>query len=437
MICNNLTVENGHLLFAGVDTTHLVKEYGSPLMLFDEDRFRKNINTYKTAMAKAFSPDAMPLYAGKALCFVHLYRILREEGIGVDVVSSGELFTALNGRFPAEKIYFHGNNKTDDDINFGVSSGIGYFVCDNLEELLKINETAKEKNLCQSILIRLTPGIDAHTFEAVNTGKLDSKFGVAIETGAAEELIKTALSLENIKLCGFHCHIGSQIFEADPFVRTAETMADFCLHIKNTLDFDTEILNLGGGIGVRYLESDPIVNIPDIISAVGKTLHEKFDGSPLAFPSVRMEPGRSLVADCGLTLYTIGAIKEIEGVRNYVSVNGGMADNPRYALYNAPYTVMLANKAELPCNWLCTIAGRCCESGDLIQENVLIPRPERGDLLAVLTTGAYNYSMASHYNRIPKPPIVALKDGESRVVVRRETLRDLISNDVVLNIKES
>ena len=436
MICNNLKKENGHLQFAGLDTVELAKKYGTPLMLFDEDRFRHNVNVYKSAMRSAFGESAMPLYAGKALCFVHLYRILKELDVGVDVVSSGELFTALSGSFPADKIYFHGNNKTDDDIVFGVSTGVGYFVCDNLDELLSLDRIAKSQGVVQNIIIRLTPSVDAHTLEAINTGKLDSKFGVAIETGEAESFVKTALSLDGVRLCGFHCHIGSQIFESEPFVMAARTMADFCIHLKKTLGYDTEILNLGGGIGVRYLESDPEVDIAEIIATVGKALREKFENASLPLPSVRMEPGRSLVADCGMTLYSVGAIKEIAGVKNYVSVNGGMADNPRFALYKAPYTLCLANRVDEACDYPCTVAGRCCESGDVLQENVLLPKPSRNDILAVLTTGAYNYSMASHYNRLPKPPIVALSGGESRVVVRRETLKDLLSNDIVLNIKE-
>ncbi len=436
MICKNLKKENGHLFFAGLDTTDLAKNYGTPLMLFDEDRFRENINTYKSAMKEAFGESSMPLYAGKALCFVHLYRVLKSENIGVDVVSSGELFTALSGGFPAENIFFHGNNKTDDDIVFGVSAGVGYFVCDNLEELLKIDEVAKSQGVCQNILVRLTPSVDAHTHEAINTGKLDSKFGVAIETGDAEAFVKKALSLSSVKLCGFHCHIGSQIFESEPFVMAACTMAEFCIELKEKIGFETEILNLGGGIGVRYLESDPAPSIPDIIGEVGKALRSRFEGAGIALPRILMEPGRSLVADCGMTLYSVGAIKEIHGVKNYVSVNGGMADNPRYALYSAPYTLCLANRIDEACDYECTVAGRCCESGDILQENVSLPKPVRGDILAVLTTGAYNYSMASHYNRLPKPPIVALSHGESRVVVRRETLKDLLSNDIVLEIKE-
>ena len=436
MICNNLKKENGHLYFAGLDTVELAKSYGTPTMLFDEDRFLGNVNTYITAMHSAFGEKSMPLYAGKALCFTHLYRLLRDYSVGVDVVSSGELFTALSGGFPADRIYFHGNNKTDDDISFGVSVGIGYFVCDNLDELLKIDEIAGAQGVVQNILVRLTPSVDAHTYEAVNTGKLDSKFGVAIETGAAEEFIKTALSLKSVKLCGLHCHIGSQIFDAEPFVMATNTMADFCIHLKNTLGYNVEILNLGGGIGVRYLESDPEVSIADIVAEMGKALHEKLDSSPVEFPEVRLEPGRSLVADCGMTLYSVGAIKEITGVKNYVSVNGGMADNPRFALYNAPYTVMLANRVDEKCDYPCTVAGRCCESGDVIQENVMIPRPVRSDIIAVLTTGAYNYSMASHYNRLPKPPIVAIRQGKPEIVVRRETLKDLVSCDIVLKVKE-
>ena len=436
MICKNLSAKNSHLHFAGYDTCDLAKKYGTPLMLFDRERFLSNVDTYKNAMKKAFGENSFPLYAGKALCFTHLYRILKETGIGIDVVSSGELFTALSGGFPADKIFFHGNNKTDDDIHFGVSVGIGYFVCDNEDELLQISKEATSQNVIQNVLIRLTPSVDAHTHDAVATGKLDSKFGVAIETGDAEKLVKKALTLQGISLCGFHSHIGSQIFAPEPFQIAARVMADFIIHLKKTLDFDTKILNLGGGIGVRYLESDPDVSIPDIIERVGLTLNLAFSSASLPLPQILMEPGRSLVADCGMTLYSVGAVKEIEGVKNYVSVNGGMADNPRYALYSSPYTIVLANRMDEKCDWKCTVAGRCCESGDILQENVTLPRPNRADVLAVLTTGAYNYSMASNYNRLPKPPIVELSREGDKVVVRRETLKDLLNCDVVLEIKE-
>ena len=431
MICKNLSAKNSHLHFAGYDTCDLAKKYGTPLMLFDRERFLSNVDTYKNAMKKAFGENSFPLYAGKALCFTHLYRILKETGIGIDVVSSGELFTALSGGFPADKIFFHGNNKTDDDIHFGVSVGIGYFVCDNEDELLQISKEATSQNVIQNVLIRLTPSVDAHTHDAVATGKLDSKFGVAIETGDAEKLVKKALTLQGISLCGFHSHIGSQIFAPEPFQIAARVMADFIIHLKKTLDFDTKILNLGGGIGVRYLESDPDVSIPDIIERVGLTLNLAFSSASLPLPQILMEPGRSLVADCGMTLYSVGAVKEIEGVKNYVSVNGGMADNPRYALYSSPYTIVLANRMDEKCDWKCTVAGRCCESGDILQENVTLPRPNRADVLAVLTTGAYNYSMASNYNRVPRPAVVLLGDTD-RVVIKRETPEDVSRLDIIL-----
>lgn len=435
MICKNLSFKNGHLFFADYDTAELAKDYKTPLMLFDEIRFKENINTYKKALKESFDSESMPVYASKALCFSQIYNILNEEEIGADVVSSGELYTAIQSGFPAERIFFHGNNKTDEDILFGISSKVGYFVCDNREELLKIEETAASQGIVQKVIIRLTPNVDAHTLEAINTGKLDSKFGVAIENGKAEKLIKIALGLKFVKLCGFHCHIGSQIFDAKPFVTAAETVADFCLYLKDAVNFETQILNLGGGIATRYSESDPYVDIAHIISVIGKTLHEKFDGK-IKFPKIIMEPGRSMVADCGMTLYTVGAIKEIPNVKNYVSVDGGMADNPRFALYGAPYTVVLANRTDDKCDYKCTVAGRCCESGDILQENVMLPKPQRGDLLAVLTTGAYNYSMSSNYNRLTKPPIIALSKEGARIVVRRETFSDLISCDVVLNSKD-
>ena len=433
MICNNLSVnEKGHLCLSGQDTTALVEQYGTPLYLMDEDRIRERCRTYLRAMREAFGPRALPLYAGKAASFKQIYRIMKEEGLGIDVVSSGEICTAVAAGFPMEKSYFHSNNKTDADIAYAMENGVGYFVVDNREELDAIEKEAKIRGKIQKVLLRLTPGIDPHTYEAVSTGKVDSKFGSAIETGQAEEMVLYALSLSCVKLSGFHCHVGSQVFDSDVFLRASAVMLDFANRMKQKHGYVLEELDLGGGYGVRYLEEHPEIDIHANVIAVGLAVKAQCDVLGLAMPAVRMEPGRSIVADAGMTLYTVGTVKRIPGYKNYVSVDGGMTDNPRFALYRSPYTVLLANRPQDSTDqFRCSVVGRCCESGDILQENVPMPKDvTRGDLLAVLTTGAYNYAMSSNYNRIPRPPVVMLKNGESYLAVKRETFEDVCKNDI-------
>ncbi|MEA4972877.1 MAG: diaminopimelate decarboxylase [Candidatus Metalachnospira sp.] len=431
MICNNLGINNkGHLTFAGQDTTELAEKYGTPLYLIDEEKIREKMTTYVKAMKENFGESSMPLYASKALCFKKIYNIAAEENMGVDVVSPGELYTALKAGFPMENVYFHGNNKTDADIDFAIENKIGYFICDNLDELDAINVTAKKYGVIQKILLRLTPGIDPHTHVKISTGKIDSKFGIAIETGQAEEAIKISLGKQNVELCGYHCHIGSQTFDIKPFVDGAEIMLKFIAHIKNTLGYEAQVLNLGGGMGVRYIEEHPEIDYSKNIKGIADMMKEKCSELGINLPTVLMEPGRSIVADAGMTLYTVGGTKEIPGYKNYVSIDGGMTDNPRYTLYESPYTIMLANRASVTPEKEYTVGGRCCESGDLIQENVMLPTAKKGDILAVMTTGAYNYSMASNYNRIPRPPIVMLNKGDCYITVKRESFADLMINDL-------
>ena len=432
MICDNLGIAtDGNLTFAGSDTVELAKKYGTPLYLMDEEKIRYNCRTYVDAMKKYFGENALPLYASKANSFKQIYRIVNEEGMGVDVVSAGEICTAVSAGFPMEKVYFHGNNKTDADIEYAIKNGVGYFVADNIDEINAIDEISGMHNVCSKILIRITPGIDPHTYDAVATGKVDSKFGSAIETGAAMEITRLAISKKNISLYGFHCHVGSQVFDSDVFFKSSDVMLGFIAETERILGFKTKELNLGGGYGVRYVETDPVIDIADNIAQVARVVKEKCDTLGIDVPAIRMEPGRSIVADSGLTLYTVGMVKQIPEYRNYVSVDGGMTDNPRYALYNSLYTVFLANKMQEECDFLCSVVGRCCECGDIIQESVKLPSSvKRGDIAAVLTTGAYNYSMASNYNRVPRPPIVMLTKDDEYVAVRRETLEDIIANDL-------
>lgn len=433
MICNNITVNaEGHLCFAGQDTKELAAKYGTPLYLMDEDRIRYNCRIYRNAMEKYFGGESCALYASKAASFARIYSIVKEEGLGADVVSAGEIYTAKIAGFDMSKTFFHSNNKTDWDIAYAMDCGVGYFVADNSEELDAIERIAGNKGIKQKVLLRLTPGIDPHTYAAVATGKVDSKFGSAIETGQAEEITKYALSLKHVILDGFHCHVGSQVFDSDVYLRASAVMLDFISDMHKKYNYMAHRLDLGGGYGVRYIEEQPEIDIDANIKQVADAIKAQVKRLGIDMPVIHMEPGRSIVADAGMTLYTVGTIKKIPGYKNYVSIDGGMTDNPRFALYGSPYTVVAADKANMKPDFRCSVVGRCCESGDIIQENVLLPENiSRGDLIAVLTTGAYNYSMASNYNRLPRPPIVMLSGGGSYIAVKRESLDDIIANDVL------
>lgn len=424
------TNNKGHLTIGGLDTVDLAKEYGTPAYIMDENVIRKNMREYLEGARKHFGPDALPLFASKSICFAEIYKIAAEEGLGVDCVSGGELYTACAAGFPTEKIYFHGNNKTDEDIRYAMDIGVGVIVVDNCDELFAVSAEAISRNKVQDILLRITPGIDPHTHKAIMTGSVDSKFGNAIETGQAMEIVKTALSLGGIRLLGLHCHVGSQIFDIEPFAAAADIMVCFIADIKAQCSYEISQLNLGGGLGVRYTENDPHMSYSEAIADIAAVVTGECKKYGVKMPEVRLEPGRSVVAAAGITLYTVGARKEIPGFLNYISVDGGMPDNPRYALYRSNYTFLIANKADRPKDYKATIAGRCCESGDLLGEGVEIQKAERGDILATLTTGAYNFSMASNYNRLPRPPVILVRDGKSRIAVKRESYDDLIRNDI-------
>lgn len=430
MICDNVSInEKGHLTFAGRDTTELAAKYGTPLYLMDEEKIRQHIRTYKSAMAEYFPEGSVPEYASKAFSCRRIYEIVAQEGIDIDVVSCGELYTARAAGFPMEKCFFHGNNKSDTAIEFAMENGVGWFVADSIEELYAIDAIAGKRGIVQKILLRVTPGIDPHTHKKISTGSVDSKFGVAIETGQAMEAVCVAITLENIELHGFHCHIGSQIFESEPFCTAAQIMLDFINAVREKCGFTADILNLGGGFGVRYVESHPVIDYREKIAEVAEMINDYCAKLSLPVPKINMEPGRSLVADAGMTLYTVGTVKELPGYKNYISIDGGMTDNPRYTLYEAEYTAYNASHADEPADFVATLAGCCCESGDLIGEGMKFAKPERGDIIAVLTTGAYNYSMASNYNRVPRPPVVMLDSEKDYIAVRRETYADLCSLD--------
>lgn len=421
--------EENHLTIGGCDTVALAREYGTPLYVMDETAVRRHCRVYKDAIDRVYGGNGLVLYASKALCTLEMVRIARSEGLGVDCVSGGELYTALTAGMEPEKICMHGNNKTYDELNEAISAGVGRIVADNLPELETISRIAAERGVTQKVLLRIKPGIDAHTHSFVMTGQIDSKFGFALETGEALTAIRRALELPNLCLGGLHCHIGSQIHELEPFCQAARVLMQLFGEVKRTDGYEMTELNLGGGYGVMYTEEDDPIAFGDYIAAVADVLRATCAEEGVALPFVMMEPGRSIVATAGITLYTVGAVKDIPNIRRYISVDGGMCDNPRYILYQSRYMALLANKAGDAATEPVTVAGKCCESGDLLGEGMLLPPVEVGDTLAMLTTGAYNYSMSSNYNRICRPAMVMVKDGESRVVVKRETYADLIRND--------
>lgn len=427
--CLNVN-EKGHLTIGGCDTLELAKEYGTPLYVLDENTIRNTMRSYVNSFKKYYNGNGMPLYASKALSCKELCRIAKEENIGLDVVSGGEIYTALQADFPMEKVHFHGNNKTADEIRFALKSKVGKFVVDNLYELELLNQIAAEMGVTANISFRIKPGVDAHTHNFIRTGQIDSKFGFALETGEAYNAVKEALKLDNVCLKELHCHIGSQIFDIEPFVSAAEIMIDFMGKIKSELDVVISELNLGGGFGIMYTNDDEPVPYENYMEKVSVAVKSKCAEYDLPVPFIFIEPGRSIVGEAGITLYTVGGKKEIPNVRTYVSVDGGMTDNIRYALYQSAYTVLNAGKANVEPDESVTVAGKCCESGDLVQEHTKVAKVDVGDTLAVLSTGAYNYSMASNYNRIPRPAMVMVKDGKSRIIIKRESYEDLVKNDI-------
>ena len=431
LIYDNLQINSkGHLEIAGVDCVELAEEYGNPLYVMDENVIRANCRKYTDAANKYLPDGSMILYAGKALCVKGLYPIIESEGLGSDVVSPGEIFTVLQSGFDSSKLFFHGTSKTDWDINYGLDNKIGFFIVDNFHELEALDRIAKSKNVKQKILLRITVGIDPHTQEKINTGRIDSQFGISVDTGQAKDFVKRALELENIELMGFHSHIGSQIFESEPFIDQIDKLLDFAISIKNDFSYEANYFNLGGGFAVRYTRDDPEIDIDKNIKEISEHLYEGCKKNDYSVPSIILEPGRSIVATAGITLYKTTGVKEINGYLNYVTVDGGMTDNIRFALYNADYTIINASKAGNDPLYLCTIVGRCCESGDRIAENVYLSKPDRNDIIAVLGTGAYNYSMASNYNRVPKPAMVMIKDGKPYQIVRAQTFEDMISCEI-------
>lgn len=422
--------DNGHLFIEDCDTVALANKYGTPLYVMNEKLIRNNCKRYTSFVSQNFKEGSFPCYASKALSCLEIYRIMAEEKMGVDVVSGGELYTALKANFPAQRIFFHGNNKTYDELKMAVENGVGRIIIDNLTEIHLLDKIASEAKIKQNVGLRIKPGIEAHTHDYIRTGQIDSKFGFSIENGEALEAVKETISCENLELCQLHCHIGSQIFDTQPFTDAVKVMLEFFATIHNETGKWIQELNLGGGLGASYTDADSPLEIEEYLTPVAQILQMTCKELGVPEPEFHIEPGRSIVGEAGTTLYTIGNVKDIKDIRTYVSVDGGMSDNIRYALYQAEYTVINASKAMGEVLNNVTLAGKCCESGDLIQEDISIVDPQVGDVVAVLTTGAYNYSMASNYNRILRPAMIMVKEGKSRVVIQRESYADLLNNDI-------
>ncbi len=426
--------ERGHLEIGGADCVALAQKFGTPVYLFDEAYIRKMMGVYRDALRNEYGENAMVLYASKAFSCQAIYRIADEECIGVDVVSGGELYTALSAGFPANKIYMHGNNKLPYEIEEALDAAVGCIVADSYSELDLISAAAKKRGITQKVLLRINPGIEAHTHAFVQTATTDSKFGYSIANGEAERITAYALRKENIKLGGYHCHIGSQIFEKESFVLAIKKCMRFAAEMREKLGFIPDTLNMGGGFGVWYTNEDKKIGsegYAEYVRALATAVKENAELYGLPLPYLLIEPGRSIVGEAGVTLYTVGAIKDIPGVKKYVAVDGGMFDNPRYALYQSKYTAVLANRAAEDGTEIVTLAGKCCESGDIIAANVTLPKAKTGDIVAVLSTGAYNYSMAMNYNRNKIPPCVLVHEGNAEYIVKPQTYEDLVRNDVL------
>jgi len=416
----------GHLEINGCDVVDLASEFGTPLVIYDEDSIRDQCRRYLSAF-REHTADYEVIYASKALSSVAIGQLILEEGLSIDVSSGGEYHIARAAGFPPDKIFFHGNNKTRQELDHALSQGIGFVVVDSFQELAMLEDLAAERGIVQRILLRITPGVEAHTHSYIQTGQIDSKFGFGLVEGVAMDAIRQALRAPHLDLVGLHAHIGSQIFQLDGFRKAIEILVQLIGEANAGLSFDCRYLNVGGGLGIRYTEDDMPASIGDYVRVKVEGVREEMQSLGLPMPRVLIEPGRSIVGKAGITAYTVGTIKAVPGVRTYVSVDGGMSDNIRPMLYDAQYEGLLANKATEPADTVVTVAGKHCESGDILIRDALIARPEPGDLLVIPAAGAYCYAMASNYNGSLRPAVILVKDGRARVVIERETFADLLA----------
>jgi diaminopimelate decarboxylase len=430
-LLGSMEIADNALYIGGISAVELAEQYKTPLYVMDEQLIRNQCKRYHDAFKVAKGKNRVA-YAGKAFLTLAMCQIVESEGLCLDVVSGGELFTAQKAGFPMDKVYFHGNNKTEDEIVMGVESKVGRFVVDNYHEMELIDSIAGERGQVQEILLRLTPGIEAHTHDYIKTGQIDSKFGFTPLKNGIMNAVKKAISLPNVELAGIHCHIGSQIFETQPFEDAVDVMMEILADIKAETGHEIAELDLGGGFGIYYTEWDDPLAIEDFCAIMLSRAAEKSEDLGIRLPALTIEPGRSIVGNSGTTLYTIGSIKEVPGIRKYVAVDGGMTDNIRPSLYDAEYECAICTNMEFGETETVTIAGKCCESGDILIKDFELPKAESGDVLAVFGTGAYGYSMASNYNKIPRAAVVLVNSGTSKLIVQRESYEDLLRNEIML-----
>jgi len=426
--------ERGHLQIGGVDAIELARTYGTPLYIYDVALIRERARAFKRMFHK-HGVRAQVAYASKAFSTIAIVQLMAEEGLSLDVVSGGELYTALAAGFPVERIHFHGNNKSKEELQMAIEAKIGCIVVDNFYELELLQQLCSAHEYTMPILLRVTPGIEAHTHDYILTGQEDSKFGFDLHNGQADNALQRALASSHLHVLGIHCHIGSQIFDATGFVLAAKKLFEKLSSWRDAYDFTAQVVNLGGGFGIRYTKDDDPLAPEQYVEQIIEEVKRNVARFQLPFPEIWIEPGRSLVGDAGTTIYTIGSRKEVPNVRQYVAVDGGMSDNIRPALYEAKYEAVLANRMYDHCDEVVAIAGKCCESGDMLIWDLPLPKAQPGDYLAVFCTGAYGYAMANNYNRIPRPAVVFVEDGEAELVVRRETYEDLIRLDLPLKAR--
>lgn len=428
--------DEGHLEIGGCDTVELVEKYGTPLYVYDVELIRNRARSFKKMFEK-HGVKSQVAYASKAFSSIAMLQLANEEGLSLDVVSGGELYTAIAAKYPVEKIHFHGNNKSEEELEMALDHKIGCIVVDNFHELHMLHHLCQERKQIINILLRVTPGIEAHTHDYILTGQEDSKFGFDLENGQAETALAMSLESEYLNLLGLHCHIGSQIFETAGFVMAAKKVLEKLSLWNGEYGFVPQVLNLGGGFGIRYTEGDTPLSPEQYVEEMIVVVRNETERLSLPMPEIWIEPGRSLVGDAGTTLYSIGSRKDVPNVRKYVAVDGGMSDNIRPALYDAKYEAILANRALDKHDEVVSIAGKCCESGDMLIWDLPLPDPGTQDILAVFCTGAYGYAMANNYNRIPRPPVVFVENGKSNLVIKRETYEDLVRLDVPFGEKST
>ncbi|MRX74285.1 diaminopimelate decarboxylase [Bacillus lacus] len=426
--------EKGHLEIGGVDTVSLTETYGTPLYVYDVALIRERARGFKQAFERA-NVKAQVAYASKAFSSIAMFQLVEEEGLSLDVVSGGELFTAIAAGFPASRIHFHGNNKSREELKMALDAGVGCIVVDNFYEISLLSELTQNSSSSVPVLLRVTPGVEAHTHDYITTGQEDSKFGFGLLNGQIEKAISMVQSQSAIELLGFHCHIGSQIFDTAGFILAAEKIFEKLREWKEELQYVPSVVNLGGGFGIRYTEEDEPLAPQAYVEKIVEAVKNQVSLLGMEMPEIWIEPGRSLVGDAGTTLYSAGSQKDVPDIRRYISVDGGMSDNIRPALYQAKYEAVLANRMREAHTEIVSIAGKCCESGDMLIWDVPLPQVEAGDIVAMFCTGAYGYSMANNYNRIPRPPVVFVENGESQLVIKRETYQDLIGLDLPISSK--